>query len=146
MVAGGRAHIDAAGEAEVTVGEGGEYRSAIDFHAQAHQSIRRMRCLGLETQAGRIGMRADQAQAVVCQIARAADEGNDGSATTNDVVTAATFKLPAGVFVLDKTLRGEALRGVVHHMPGTGAGVDEGEQVFGEPGGRRGQWQAWWYQ
>ena len=120
------AQHDAPGQTQVPVGEGGQYRPAINFDPQAHQAIAGQGRLRLEPQARRIGMGADDAKAGFRQRPAAQHEGDQRRTAAHRVIAPARRKLPAlALLEPGEALRQQARLGARHCVPGAGAGVDE---------------------
>ena len=125
-------HGDPAGKAQVTVGKGRQDRPAIDLDAKSQQAIPVLQRLRLDAQPGRVGMRADQPETAFGQSIAADHEGNDRRAPANHEVTPAGRQLPALVLAQRKeTAALQAVDSCLHGVPGTGADVDEIQEVAG---------------
>ncbi len=117
-----------AGEAQVAVGEGREDRATINFHRQAQQPVASQGRAGLEAQAGRIGVRADDAKAALRQRAAAQHEGDQRRVAAHHVVTPANRQLPTiRLFEPDESPLAQQHLGARHRVPRRRAGIEKVE-------------------
>ena len=125
-------YAKSAGQAEIPVGEGGQDRSAVDFNAQPEQSVAAMRALGLQPQARRVGVRADDAEPGRRRVRPTDPEGDEGRCAADDVMLAFGLQAPGIPLVQGRKTR--PLQPACQSGPGVpwaGTGVDEIQQVLG---------------
>ncbi len=140
----GRAHMDAPGQRQVTIGEGSEDGAAIHLDAEPYHAAYFLGRPRLDAQPRRIGMGADDAQAAFRQCGTADDEGDDGRVTTHDVAFVTSLQCsPLGFVQACEAGRLQALFAGGDGMPRTGAGIDEIEQILGLLAGVGGNGHGW---
>ena len=124
---------DAAGERQVAVEPGCEQRTAVDFHAELPEALALQVRMRLDAQAGAVGMRADQAHAVLDHRSAAELEGNERRIVARDVIAPAGLQMP-GVAFLERSEAGclQALGEIASGVERRGRCLKEFDQALVE--------------